>query len=253
MRADLPGTERLRRPLGGLGRDTSRPAWRLPLLSVTATIGRRNLDDRCRSRSLLTCARSCSSSRDHGLHDISMAGFDGILRDAFRPRRGRIVDILLWALYLSPVIGIIWVVTTRPYIPAAPMPPTDDRFVWGLQTFARGVITYQVYNGEYPEDAPSGQLPTGFAQYARPMGEGCWGEFEHFPWFWEKTPIGGRWDVARDAHGISAGVGVHFEGDDNTRDDFYLQRIDAIVDDGDLTSGQFRKLAKDRYYYVVAE
>ena len=52
---------------------------------------------------------------------------------------------------------------------------------------------------------------------------------------------------------LTAGVGVHFDGAGKTRDDLYLQRLDAIIDDGDLTSGQFRKLAKDRYYNVVAE
>jgi len=181
-----------------------------------------------------------------------MADLDGIAREAC-PWNGRIANILLWALYMSPVIGILWSASLRPWIPQAPKPPTDERFVWGLETFARGLIRYEVHNGEYPEDAPSGQLPTGFAQYASPQGDGCQGEFRHFPWFEQKTPIGGRWDVARDAHGITAGVGVHFDGGDKTRDDVYLQRLDAIIDDGDLTSGQFRKLAKDRYYYVVAE
>jgi hypothetical protein len=68
--------------------------------------------------------------------------------------------------------------------------------------------------------------------YARPSGEGCFGEFEYFPWFGDKTPIGGRWDIARDAHGITAGVGVHFDGAGKTRDDLYLQRLDAVIDDG---------------------
>ncbi len=182
-----------------------------------------------------------------------MADLDGTLRETFRPRHRRIANILLWALFMSPVIGFIWCVVFMPSMPSTPKPPTDERFVWGLETFARGLTNYQFHYGEYPEDAPSGQVPTGFGQYARPMGEGCWGEFEYFPWFGQETPIGGRWDVARDAHGITAGVGVHFDGAGKTRDDLYLQRLDAIIDDGDLTSGQFRKLAKDRYYYVVAE
>lgn len=184
-----------------------------------------------------------------------MADLDGTLPETFRPRHRRIANILLWALFMSPVIGILCAVIlpSMPLMPSTPKPPTDERFVWGLQTFARGLTNYQFHYGEYPEDAPSGQLPTGFAQYARPMGEGCYGEFEYFPWFGQETPIGGRWDIARDAHGITAGVGVHFDGAGTTRDDLYLQRLDAIIDDGDLTSGQFRKLAKDRYYYVVAE
>ena len=32
-----------------------------------------------------------------------------------------------------------------------------------------------------------------------------------------------------------------------------MQEIDAIIDDGDLATGVFRKLAGRRYYFVLAE
>jgi len=32
-----------------------------------------------------------------------------------------------------------------------------------------------------------------------------------------------------------------------------MQQIDEITDDGDLATGAFRKIADDRYYFIVAE
>ncbi len=49
-------------------------------------------------------------------------------------------------------------------------------------------------------------------------------------------------------------LGVHFKnGTGDRKDDAYMREIDAIIDDGDLASGSFRKLAPRRYYFVVAE
>ncbi|MHC4304887.1 MAG: hypothetical protein ACYSW2_10470 [Planctomycetota bacterium] len=160
---------------------------------------------------------------------------------------------LLAALLVVTVIAFAGFTWSQLYIPAPPKPPDDERFVWGMQTFVRGMITYRVINGEFPEDTPPGVLPDGFGQYARPSGEGCWGEFEHFPYFPDKTPLGGQWDIARNTLGITAAVGVDFDNSGPTRDDACMERMDRLLDDGDLTTGYFRKLAEDRYYFLVAD
>ena len=67
------------------------------------------------------------------------------------------------------------------------------------------------------------------------------------------TPIGGVWDSANNAFGILSALGVHFDGTGTTQDDTYMQEIDAAFDDGSLTTGYFRKIAGNRYYFIVAE
>ncbi len=57
-----------------------------------------------------------------------------------------------------------------------------------------------------------------------------------------------------DSYGLTSALGVHFKnGTGDRKDDAYMQVIDAIIDDGDLSTGVFRKLAGRRYYFVVAE
>ena len=46
---------------------------------------------------------------------------------------------------------------------------------------------------------------------------------------------------------------LHFDGTGDTRDDAFMLEIDEQVDDGDLTAGLFRKLAADRYYFIVMD
>jgi hypothetical protein len=153
------------------------------------------------------------------------------------------------------IMGAGFVVTYEPqwYRRIGEERSTDELFVWGVEVFARGAENFRLRHGEYPEDAPPGQMPEGFAPYAWPQGEGCWGEFDAFPRWHERTPIGGQWDVARDAFGVTCAVGVHFTGKGRTRDDDYMRRIDGMVDDGNLLTGRFRRLGDDRYYFVVAE
>lgn len=70
---------------------------------------------------------------------------------------------------------------------------------------------------------------------------------------WEGgTPVGGVWDAEFNSSGITSGIGVHFDGSGNTRDDAYMVEVDRLMDDGDLATGAFRKLAGDRYYWVIA-
>jgi len=113
-------------------------------------------------------------------------------------------------------------------------------FVTSLRTFADAAEQYRMLEGDYLEDGSTGALPAGFAPYVDVRG-------------WEReTPIGGHWDSERDDNGIGAGIGVHFDGA-VVRDDAYMTLVDAIGDDGDLTSGGFRKLGAGRFYRVLEE
>ncbi len=122
---------------------------------------------------------------------------------------------------------------------------TDDAqraaFIANGRIFREQAKHFQLDNGVYPEDASSGTLPDGFGYYVQQNK-------------WEGgTPIGGVWDAERDSFGLTSSIGVHFNGSGRTRDDAYMQQIDAAMDDGDLDTGSFRKIAGDRYYLVVVE
>ena len=61
------------------------------------------------------------------------------------------------------------------------------------------------------------------------------------------------WDFEQDSYGIKSAFGVHFWGGNGNQDDEYMRKIDEVFDNGDLATGQFRKIAADRYYFVLAD
>jgi prepilin-type N-terminal cleavage/methylation domain-containing protein len=114
-------------------------------------------------------------------------------------------------------------------------------FVTAGDIFANAARRFHLRTGDYPEDAGSGDLPAGFGDYIQSNQ-------------WEGgTPIGGVWDMEHYSFGVISALGVHFDGTGDTRDDAFMQQIDAITDDGDLATGGFRKIADDRYYFIVAD
>ena len=106
--------------------------------------------------------------------------------------------------------------------------------------FAEAAARYHLDNGVYPEDSGSGTLPDGFGDYITSNQ-------------WEGgTPIGGVWDSENNSFGITSAIGVHFQFGP-AKDDAYMQQIDADIDDGVLATGGFRKIAGNRYYFIVAD
>ena len=114
-------------------------------------------------------------------------------------------------------------------------------FVTNGKTFVESAMRFQLDTGEFLEDSSSGALPAGFEQYVQPEN-----------WV-GGTPIGGVWDAELDSFGITSALGVHFDGSGVTRDDAYMAQLDAVVDDGDLVTGSFRKIDGDRYYFIIAD
>ena len=50
---------------------------------------------------------------------------------------------------------------------------------------------------------------------------------------------------------MASPAGVHFTDPQTARDDAYMQTIDAVVDNGDLATGFFRRVGARRYYFVL--
>ena len=146
-----------------------------------------------------------------------------------------LIEILIVLAILGVLAGIVIAQFTN---------VTEDAerqaFINSGRIFADAAERFNLDNGNYPEDSSSGALPSGFGDYITSSQ-------------WEGgTPIGGVWD-SDDDFGISAAIGVHFNGTGATRDDAYMKEIDSAVDDGDLSSGFFRKLADERYYFVLLD
>jgi prepilin-type N-terminal cleavage/methylation domain-containing protein len=113
-------------------------------------------------------------------------------------------------------------------------------FVSELNTFVDACYLFKARTGSYPEDSKCGAFGLdGFNDYVR---EKDWAA---------GTPVGGKWDVEVNEHGVANCIGVHFHGD--TQPDDYMLGIVAACDDGDLATGSFRKLADKRFYFVLQE
>ena len=115
-------------------------------------------------------------------------------------------------------------------------------FISSGQIFQEAAYRFFLDTGSYPEKRPSGKLPDGFGYYVTSQQ-------------WEGgTPIGGLWQMAAGQYGLRSSLGVHFKnGTGPEKDDAYMQQIDAAIDDGDLSTGIFQKVAGERYHFVVAD
>ena len=116
---------------------------------------------------------------------------------------------------------------------------THMSFIQSGRTLQQAARRYHLETGEHLEAADSGVLPAGFENYVQENR-------------WNSTPLGGVWDTELGTGGVSVSLGVHFNGTGATRDDAYMTEVDAIFDDGDLTTGDFRKIGADRFAFVVA-
>lgn len=110
------------------------------------------------------------------------------------------------------------------------------RFAREIQAAGHAFVQYAFDHGEYPSDKTPGQMPDGMAEYLK-----------NFPWA-EETVIGGQWDWDYGVFGVVAGVSVKSP---DWKDE-QMQGIDAMIDDGNLSSGQFRSRSGG-YIYVLEE
>ena len=110
------------------------------------------------------------------------------------------------------------------------------RFARDIQTAGHAFVQYAMETGQYPPDRTPAQMPAGMSGY-------LW----NFPWT-EKTAVGGRWDWDYQQFGTKAGVSVHMP----TWKDDRMQMVDNIMDDGNLSTGQFRRRSGG-YMYVLEE
>lgn len=155
------------------------------------------------------------------------------------PRFGAAGFTLIEILVVVVILGVLAAIVVPQFADAAG-DSQQTVFVSNLRQHAGAAQLFMFDTGDYPEDASSGVMPSGFGGY---VDQAKWSA---------GTPIGGVWDTeANDLGGVRSAVGVHFDGTGTTRDDMFMREIDTMIDDGDLADGTFRKFDDGRYYYII--
>ncbi len=148
-----------------------------------------------------------------------------------------LVEILVVIVILGIIAGIV-----IPSVKAASTEATQNVFATNLKSFHQAATYYYKKTGEFPPNASSGQVPSGMEDY---VNEALWTK---------RTPIGGAWDVTWttvDGETV-CWVGVHFiDGASTYPETSFMQGIDALVDDGDLSAGAFIRFGPCQYFMKV--
>ncbi|MFP4156491.1 MAG: type II secretion system protein [Opitutales bacterium] len=134
------------------------------------------------------------------------------------------------------IVGLL-AVMAMPAFRKATENTRQTRFANDARIFAGQIEVFSMENGRFPEDASSGVMPEGLQGYIAQA-------------HWDNGPaIGGVWDVETNDNGVQCAVGAHRY----TMNEEQLLDFDQDFDDGDLSTGKYRKLAGDRYYLIIEE
>ena len=109
----------------------------------------------------------------------------------------------------------------------------NSRFVSDVRTFAQAFETYAMANGRWPNNAGTGAVPPGMS---RDFNEPNWKG---------RNSLGGRWNWDRN---LNVAAGISTTGVTVTQ--AQMTAVDALLDDGNLATGLFRKYT-DRYTYIL--
>lgn len=116
----------------------------------------------------------------------------------------------------------------------------NARAINDFRIFAQAFEVYNSQNGGWPPNAGAGVVPTGVNK-----------DFKEDTWKAAATVIGGRWNWDLDRAEFKAGVSISGV----TVTDEQLIEIDTKLDDGNLTTGLFQKIADSpaRVSYILEQ
>lgn len=141
-------------------------------------------------------------------------------------------------LVVIAVIGVITAVVVtamRGFQRTAKLTTT----AYNLESFGRGFTAfYHMNGGTWPADNHN-ELPTGVGLE----------RYIHVGDFNDVTPVGGRYNWDGPSHHPFAGISL--TGTTATVEE--LREIDQIMDDGNLSTGAFRRVPNGSYTYVISE
>ena len=156
----------------------------------------------------------------------------------FQRSRGRrnggftLVEIMIAVL----IIGLL-ATLSLPAFRRSRIAAQSNRFVSDLRTFSHAFENFSLQTGNWPAAAASGVVPTDMEE-----------DIKVTVWRVPQNSVGGQWAWDRNDYGMAAGISVTGV----TVPDQQMERIDARIDDGDLTTGLFRKVGS-RFIYILQE
>lgn len=148
-------------------------------------------------------------------------------------RRGfTLVEIMI----VVAIIGILSLLAW-PALLRAQQSSQNSRYASDVRTFAQAFETYALKNGTWPPNAGTGVIPAGMS-----------GELRDAAWTTPKNSVGGRWNWDRNNMGFAAAISCT----NVTASDEQMTKLDAMIDDGDLSTGNFQK-AGGRFVYILEQ
>ena len=154
-----------------------------------------------------------------------------------RPDRKRNAMTMVEVLIVLAIIGLLSVIL----IPAAKMAIEFRENSLTANRLRTAIQAFEMYRGEvggYPPDKTPGVTPPEMVDYF---------EYLDIDWWGQETPIGGRWDLDNCYH-FAYSVSINRP----TRTWAQRVRLDKMIDDGNLSSGQFRAV-DGQYHYILEE
>ncbi len=116
----------------------------------------------------------------------------------------------------------------------------NTRIVNDLRVFAQAFEIYYAQNGTLPANVGPGVVPTTPVPMNNDFRVGVWQA---------PTVVGGRWNWDNSlSSGGNAGISISAY----TCSDSQMEEIDAKIDDGDLTTGNFVKTTTNRVMFIIA-
>lgn len=103
-----------------------------------------------------------------------------------------------------------------------------------LRTASHAFFMYSLEHGDYPDDKTPAVMPDGMEDY-----------LDSFPWS-EETGIGGNWDWDYRVFGVTAAISIK----GSTWTEAKITQLDSILDDGNLSKGNFRERSGG-YMYII--
>lgn len=112
----------------------------------------------------------------------------------------------------------------------------NARAINDFRIFVQAFEVYNTQNGSWPANTGAGVVPAGMS-----------GDFKQDAWTANPNTLGGRWNWDYGRAEFLAGISVS----NFTVTDAQLLEIDAKLDDGNLSTGFFRKIASNRVSYII--
>ena len=140
---------------------------------------------------------------------------------------------LLEIMIVVSIIGVLTVIAI-PWFTRARETAQNNRFLNDVRVAVNAFEQYNLEYNSYPPDQTPGVIPPNMEVY-----------LVKFRWT-NTTSIGGQWDWDYLQFGCTSGVSVYRPKANDSR----MEKIDSMIDDGDLGSGFFRKRL-DGYISII--